>query len=130
MWPAVSESLIHFSYFSIKIYNKVDYGSSYLQEELTHFEHRLKKHDYYQEQVHLSAAGLAAGSKVNHDKMPVKHEDLEKKERDYARKVSLTDFYQLNTILQDCKTHNRFTFYVTWFKINQTKSLHILYVKL
>ena len=54
-----------------------------MQKELTHFEHRIKKHDILQNEVQKSQARLKEGDHEDH----IKHEDLVNKVEDYGRKV-------------------------------------------
>lgn len=72
-----------------------------IKTELQHFEHRLQKHEYYQDQLRISDEAI----KINHkdEEVPEKHAKLEQMARDYGRKVEKyhTDLkYRINKALK------------------------------
>ncbi|KAK3091581.1 hypothetical protein FSP39_020942, partial [Pinctada imbricata] len=71
------------------------------KSELKHFEHRLGKHDFYQEQLKVSEDAMIYSDK--NLQIPDKHLQLEQKARDYERKVQKyhTDLrYRIDKALQ------------------------------
>lgn len=61
------------------------------KKELQHFEHRLQKHDHYQDQLRVSEEAVRINYKDG--EKPEKHTQLEQTVRDYGRKVQ-SKFYQ------------------------------------
>ncbi|XP_061191122.1 alpha-2-macroglobulin receptor-associated protein-like [Saccostrea echinata] len=72
-----------------------------IKTELQHFEHRLQKHEYYQDQLRISDEALKLNYKDG--EVPDKHAKLEQMARDYGRKVEKyhTDLkYRINKALK------------------------------
>lgn len=62
------------------------------KKELQHFEHRLQKHDHYQDQLRVSEA-----VRINYKdgEKPEKHTQLEQMARDYSRKVQSKSYQKI-----------------------------------
>ena len=60
---------------------------THFQEELHHFEHKLKKHGYFKSEAELSEKILMESAHKNNFASSEKKEKLDSKVSDYARKV-------------------------------------------
>lgn len=63
------------------------------KKELQHFEHRLQKHDHYQDQLRVSEEAVRINYKDG--EKPEKHTQLEQTVRDYSRKVQSKSYQNL-----------------------------------
>lgn len=63
------------------------------KKELQHFEHRLQKHDHYQDQLRVSEEAVRINYKDG--EKPEKHTQLEQTVRDYGRKVQSKSYQNL-----------------------------------
>lgn len=67
------------------------------KKELQHFEHRLQKHDHYQDQLRVSEEAVRINYKDG--EKPEKHTQLEQMARDYSRKVQSKSYQKLLSFL-------------------------------